>query len=81
MNRTTISLHTTLPGHDDFPPRSQWLDEEKPEEPVVGLFGKSLLHNVWSVGESAKVLQQTSTRQANIARWEREMKAARNNLV
>lgn len=69
MNRTSVSLHTTLPSNDF--PRSPWLD--KPEEPA-GLFGKSLFHNVWSVGESAKVLQQTSTRQANIARWEREMK-------
>lgn len=75
MNRTTVSLHTSLPGNDCS--RSAWLD--KPEEPT-GMFGKSLLHNVWSVGESAKVLQQTSTRQASIALWEREMKLRKEHF-
>lgn len=77
MNPASVSLHTTLPGNEF--PGSQWLDEEKPEEPV-SLFGRTLLHNMWNVGESAKVLQQTSTRQANIARWEKEMKTRKEQF-
>lgn len=43
-------------------------------------FGGGLMRNVMIVKESAKMLSQTSTRQAGIALWEREMKGRKEQF-